>query len=1093
MHIRSSSRLFHRFRVNSWCAILSLALLPLGASSSAAQSVAEGYTAGTPWEGAPGVRARTWEIMARERLGAAQQPAAKIHPRFRPDFQNLPSDPSSPDVPSWPPGTSSPATSPRTPQTLAVNFTGATLADTRSFPPDSMGAAGPSQFIVAVNGRVRTFNKTTGVADGVLNADTDVFYRSVLNPGVTNNFTSDPRIRYDRLSGRWFINIIDVPGETGSLPNHVLIAVSDSSTITANSTWTFFSFQQDQVSPTGDTGKFADYDTLGIDANALYIGVNIFGTRGVGSFSSTTVFVVRKSSVLGSGPIIVTAFRNLVAKSHGLPTGPYTPQGVDNYDPAATEGYVIGVDAGVYGKLQLRRISNPGGTPSISGNITITIPLNGGTIGVPHLGNTGGTSGYLDGSDYRLLAAHVRNGRLWTTANIAVDNTGSPSGTDTRMGVRWYELSGIHSGQTPAIVQSGTVFQSSAGNTSDQRSYWMGAIMVSGQGHAAMGFSVAGINEHANAGTVGRLAQDALGTMRTPVLYTASSSAYNPSGDSGGTSGRRWGDYSYTSLDPSDDMTMWTIQEFCNATDSYGVQVVRLLAPPPATPSTCAPSSVATGTANVNVLLTGTSNGDSGFFDPGPGFSNRISAAVSGSGVLVNSISYTDPTHLTLNLSVAANAPSGARTIAVTNPDGQSATSASAILTVTGATNNPPVAGFVAGPTTGTRPLAVSFTNLSSGALSYSWDFGDGQSSTNFNPANLYSNAGDYSVKLTAVGPGGTNSLTRTNYILVTNPPPPVADFVAAPTSGSAPLTVYFTNLSTAATSYDWDFGDGQSSTNFNPADTYSNAGVYSVKLTAAGPGGTNSLTRTFYILVTNVPPPVADFVAAPTSGSALLTVYFTNLSTAATSYDWDFGDGQSSTNFNPANIYSNAGNYSVKLTAVGPGGANSLTRTNYILVANVPPPVADFVAAPTSGSAPLTVYFTNLSSASTSYGWDFGDGHTSADANPGNFYANAGTYTVTLTALGPGGTNTLMRSDYIVLTNAPPPVIEAISVSNGTVTLTWSAVAGQKYRVQHNADLGGTNWVDLSPDVTASGPTASTTDPTTSEAQRFYRVQLAP
>ncbi len=254
-----------------------------------------------------------------------------------------------------------------------------------------------------------------------------------------------------------------------------------------------------------------------------------------------------------------------------------------------------------------------------------------------------------------------------------------------------------------------------------------------------------------------------------------------------------------------------------------------------------------------------------------------------------------------------------------------------------------------------------------------------------------------------------------------------------------------------------------------------------------------NSLTRTFYILVTNVPPPVADFVAAPTSGSAPLTVYFTNLSTAASSYDWDFGDGQSSTNFNPANIYSNAGNYSVKLTAVGPGGANSLTRTNYILVANVPPPVADFVAAPTSGSAPLTVYFTNLSSAATSYDWDFGDGNTSADANPSNFYVNPGTYTVALTALGPEGTNTLMRSDYIVLTNVPPPVIEAISVSNGTVTLTWSAVAGQKYRVQHNADLGGTNWIDLSPDVTASGPTASATDPATPEAQRFYRVQLAP
>jgi hypothetical protein len=81
-----------------------------------------------------------------------------------------------------------------------VNFTGATLNDTRSFPPDSMGAAGPAQYIVAVNGRIRSFDKQTGVADGVINVDTDVFFNSVMAPPATNNFTSDPRIRYDRLS-----------------------------------------------------------------------------------------------------------------------------------------------------------------------------------------------------------------------------------------------------------------------------------------------------------------------------------------------------------------------------------------------------------------------------------------------------------------------------------------------------------------------------------------------------------------------------------------------------------------------------------------------------------------------------------------------------------------------------------------------------------------------------------------------------------------------------------------------------------------------------------------------------------------------------
>ncbi len=240
-----------------------------------------------------------------------------------------------------------------------------------------MGAAGPSQFIVAINGRIRSFNKSTGVKDGGIEANTDVFFHSVLTPPATNNFTSDPRIRYDRLSGRWFVVMIDVPGFTGSLPNRVLIAVSDFKTITPSTVWTFFQFQ-------GDSSFFADYPTLGIDAHALYIGVNLFSSGRRGMFSGTTAFVVRKSSILGAGPIVVTTFANLVGKSMGHATGPFAPQGVDNYDPASTEGYIIGVDAGFYGKLQLRRITNPGGTPSISSDVTITIPLNGGAINVPH-------------------------------------------------------------------------------------------------------------------------------------------------------------------------------------------------------------------------------------------------------------------------------------------------------------------------------------------------------------------------------------------------------------------------------------------------------------------------------------------------------------------------------------------------------------------------------------------------------------------------------------------------------------------------------------------------------------------------------------
>lgn len=165
----------------------------------------------------------------------------------------------------------------------------------------------------------------------------------------------------------------------------------------------------------------------------------------------------------------------------------------------------------------------------------------------------------------------------------------------------------------------------------------------------------------------------------------------------------------------------------------------------------------------------------------------------------------------------------------------------------------------------------------------------------------------------------------------------------------------------------------------------------------------------------------VANFTANPTNGTAPLTVFFTNLSSGATDYIWDFGNGNTSTNANPANIYPNPGSYTVTLTAIGPGGSNTFSISNYIGV----PPTALFIAlnGVASGLAPLTIQFTNLSSGNaTSYLWDFGDTNTSTDFSPAHTYTNAGVYTVSLTAFGPGGSNTYSVPDYITVTSPLPP-----------------------------------------------------------------------
>jgi hypothetical protein len=277
----------------------------------------------------------------------------------------------------------------------------------------------------------------------------------------------------------------------------------------------------------------------------------------------------------------------------------------------------------------------------------------------------------------------MKGGRLWTAHNIGVNNTGVAGASNNRNAVRWYELQNVVSPGTPSVLQSGTLFDPSLPNDANQINMWIPGIAASGQGHAAVGYSRAGTNARIDAVTAGRLSGDTLGTMRTPITFTTSSTAYNPPSDTGSANGsRRWGDYSITSVDPNDNMTMWTIQEYCNGTNTYGVRIAQLIAPPPATPISASPSTVPNNQTSVNVIITGSSVGGSGFYDPGVGFTRRISATVAG-GVIVNSVTYTDPTHVTLNLKTTAATPNGGvpRMVRIINPDGQFAEAAILALT----------------------------------------------------------------------------------------------------------------------------------------------------------------------------------------------------------------------------------------------------------------------------------------------------------------------------------------------------------------------------------------------------------------------------
>jgi hypothetical protein len=579
---------------------------------------------------------------------------------------------------------------------LAYSFPGNPVSPTdianlasQKVPPDSMGAVGPTQFVMAINGLVRVFNKTTGIPEtpfGPNDPDLETFFAPVMTAGsgVTNS-AATPRVRYDRFSSRWFILAADMPQKAGvSQPNRLMLAVSDNSTIASGTPWKFYYFTPDTIL-TGFSNTYATNPTLGVDANALYIGVNLFNTNPQ-VFVNSAALVVRKSSVTGNGQPFVTGFAPLIDTN-----GPFIPQGVDNLDSSVSEGYFIGVGIAAMGlsftnQLQLRKVLNPGEVPTITPNIALTVPGISSPLPVPHKGSGGSPGSSFNMQDNRLTNAVIQKGSLWTVHTIGVNASGSATNSNSRDGLRWYEISlPTTPVASPKLRQSGTVFDTSY----NQSFYWVPSLTVSGQGHTVIGFNAAGDKDYISAAFAGRASSDSLNTTRPPVFFKNDSVAYTPANNPVNLPfGRAWGRYSFTSLDPEDNMTFWTIQEYPSNTDAdndhvmdgYGIVVARINAPPPATITEANPPFVIADQNNVDITISGSQVDGSGFYDPGPAFSKHLTASVGG-GVTVNSVTYLNPTTVRLNVSAGGVTP-GQYDVSLTNPDGQTVT-ASNLLKVT--------------------------------------------------------------------------------------------------------------------------------------------------------------------------------------------------------------------------------------------------------------------------------------------------------------------------------------------------------------------------------------------------------------------------
>jgi len=360
------------------------------------------------------------------------------------------------------------------------------------------------------------------------------------------------------------------------------------------------------------------------------------------------------------------------------------------------------------------------------------------------------------------------------------------------------------------------------------------------------------------------------------------------------------------------------------------------------------------------------------------------------------------------------------------------------LINVLSLPNESPIADFTYFPVNPTIQDTVSFIDQSTdpdgSIMSWSWDFGDGATSTDRNPSHQYSAKGDYTVKLTVTDNNeGQDSFERSLSI---HNIAPTASFTYSPSELKVGEDIQFNDKSTdpegTQLSWFWDFGDEHNSTEKNPAHKYTSKGTYEVTLTVTDDEGfTDATSKTITVLNK---PPIASFQYNPFGPTIYDTINFTN--TSEDSYGtivsrfWDFGDGTNSTLQNPSHSFTQKGEYIIALTVTDNDGAQSSTSQS-IVVLNLPPN-ANFDSKPPNPRTNMDVQFTDRSTdpeniSIFSWSWDFGDGYTSDIQSPTHKFSLEGNYNVTLTIWD--DENATGTFSMTISVTEPPPQETSVSI----------------------------------------------------------------
>jgi gliding motility-associated-like protein len=319
-------------------------------------------------------------------------------------------------------------------------------------------------------------------------------------------------------------------------------------------------------------------------------------------------------------------------------------------------------------------------------------------------------------------------------------------------------------------------------------------------------------------------------------------------------------------------------------------------------------------------------------------------------------------------------------------------------------------------------PTPVTFTNNSTGTgvLTYKWDFGDGNTSTQQNPVHNYITTGNYTIKLIVTNSSGcADTLIKANAVNIGFVQPKFT----SPDSVCVGAGAIFTNTSTpATTAATWYFGDGTTANTINAVKAYAAPGIYQVKLVNNFGSCLDSITKSIKVIAK----PTAVFtVTNNTSCKAPVTASFTNASTGAVSYSWNFGDGGVSTLANPTHTYNSAGTYTVTLIAKNATGCTDTLKLVDIIQI-VPPKINSINNAFGQGCIPFTIKPTatiQTNQPIVSYNWSFGDGSTSTSDTPTHTYTVGGIYSVKLVVTTASGCKDSLTLTNTIMVGSKPKV----------------------------------------------------------------------